>query len=107
MVGVAIVAFLHCLTEVRVDADEDELTVVNILRRRRLKWSEVLAVRLPPAEPWLIIDLSGGTSLAVKACHVAATHSISGETDVAISMVPKSPTTRKTPSSTANSSIDP
>ncbi len=64
VVGFLIVAFLQRLAGVRVDADDDGVTVVNILRRRRLEWAQVVAVRLPPADPWLILDLSDGTSLA-------------------------------------------
>ncbi|MDP9417784.1 MAG: PH domain-containing protein [Actinomycetota bacterium] len=63
VIAAAIVAFLHRLAAVRVEADEQGITVVNILRRRRLDWAEILGVRLPPAEPWLILDLSDGTAL--------------------------------------------
>lgn len=64
LTGIIGAAFLHRLASVRIDADEAGLTVVNILRSRRLEWAEVLGVRLAPSEPWLVLDLSDGTSLA-------------------------------------------
>ena len=51
------------LARLRIDADEDGLTVVNVVSRRRLAWAEVLAVRLPAGAPWLVLDLSDGTAL--------------------------------------------
>ncbi len=63
IVGLAILTVLHLVGAVRIDADEDGLTVVNVVRRRRLAWAEVVGVRLPPAEPWLILDVSDGTAL--------------------------------------------
>ncbi len=62
-VGVLGAAALHRLASVRVEVDEDGLTVVNLLRRRRLEYAEVLGVRLPQGEPWLVFDLSDGDSL--------------------------------------------
>jgi hypothetical protein len=62
--GVAMGEFLRRLGDVRVRADEGGLVVVNILSRRRLDWAEVLGVRLSPGDPWLVLDLSDGTTLA-------------------------------------------
>lgn len=61
--GLAIAFVLHRLAAVRVEADEDGLTVVNLLRRRRLEWVEVLGVRLAPGDPWVQLDLTDGTTL--------------------------------------------
>jgi hypothetical protein len=63
LVGVFIVWFLHRLADVRVVADEAGLTVVNVLRGRRLEWAEVLGVTLRPGDPWLVFDVSDGTAL--------------------------------------------
>ena len=67
VVALAIVTVLHLVGAVRIEAREEGLTVVNVLRRRRLEWAEVVGVRLPPAEPWLILDLSDGTALPAMA----------------------------------------
>jgi hypothetical protein len=61
--GVAGAPLLLRLARLRIDADESGLTVVNVARRRHLEWAEVLAVRLPPGAPWLVLDLSDGTAL--------------------------------------------
>jgi hypothetical protein len=60
----ACVWFLHRLASVRVETDESGATVVNILRRRRLEWSEVVGVRLSRDDAWMMLDVSDGTSLA-------------------------------------------
>lgn len=51
------------LARLRIECDEAGLTVVNIVRRRRLEWAEVLGVRLDRGDPWLVLDLSDGTAL--------------------------------------------
>ena len=61
--GLLMAAFLHRLASVRVVAGPDGLRVVNLVRSRSLDWAEVLGVRLPPGEPWLVLDLSDGTAL--------------------------------------------
>jgi hypothetical protein len=60
----ACVWFLHRLASVRVGTDESGATVVNILCRRRLEWSEVVGVRLSRDDAWMMLDISDGTSLA-------------------------------------------
>ena len=62
-VGLGVAWFLHRLAAVRLEADEGGLTVVNLFRRRRLAWPEVVAVRLRRGEPWLTLDLSDGYEL--------------------------------------------
>ena len=56
--------FLHRLASVRVETDEEGATVVNILTRRRLEWSEVVGVRLSRDDAWMMLDVSDGSSLA-------------------------------------------
>jgi hypothetical protein len=65
LVAVAVAYVLQRIAAVRVEADELGLTVVNIVRRRRLEWAEVLGVRLAVGDPWLVLDLADGTSIAV------------------------------------------
>ncbi|MBA2478259.1 MAG: PH domain-containing protein [Sporichthyaceae bacterium] len=65
-VGLAalVVVGLSFLARPRVRADLDGLEIVNVWRRRRLGWPEVVAVRLGPGDPWLVLDLDDGTTAA-------------------------------------------
>jgi hypothetical protein len=56
---------LALLSRPKVVADEHGVTVVNLTRRRRLEWAEILRVNLRPGDPWVFLDLSDGTSLPV------------------------------------------
>ncbi|MHA6764649.1 PH domain-containing protein [Streptacidiphilus sp. PAMC 29251] len=48
-------------------ADRTGLTVVNFVRRRRLDWAEILGVNLRRGDPWVLLDLADGSTLAVVA----------------------------------------
>lgn len=63
--GLFIVAFLSRHASVRAIADADGLLVVNMFKRRRLQWGEILSVRLRKGDPWVFLDLSDGQTLAV------------------------------------------
>ncbi|WP_030691290.1 PH domain-containing protein [Streptomyces globisporus] len=54
---------LVLLSRPKVVADDEGVTVVNIVRARRLAWAEILRVNLRPGDPWVFLDLSDGTSL--------------------------------------------
>jgi Bacterial PH domain len=71
--GCAVVATvaIHRLADVRAVATAEGLTVVNWARRRRLGWVEIVGVRLAPGDPWLQLDVSDGTTLAVMAIQAA------------------------------------
>jgi len=62
--AVIVVVGLGFLARPRVRADDDGLEVVNVWRRRHLDWAEVVAVRLGPGDPWLVLDLDDGTTAA-------------------------------------------
>jgi hypothetical protein len=64
-VGAVVAGFLVREGLVRLIADERGLYVVNLFRRRRLEWAEVIAVSLRPGDPWLLLDLADGETLAV------------------------------------------
>lgn len=66
MVAVALIvlAGLWLLNRPRIRADEAGLEVTNVFRRRRLEWAEVVAVSLRPDDPWLVLDLDDGSTLA-------------------------------------------
>ncbi|MEU7027273.1 PH domain-containing protein [Streptomyces sp. SBR177] len=54
---------LVLLSRPKVVADDEGVTVVNITRKRRLAWAEILKVNLRPGDAWVFLDLSDGTSL--------------------------------------------
>lgn len=43
------------------------IVVRNLVRTRALEWSQVEAVRLAQGQPWVTLDLTDGTTLAVMA----------------------------------------
>jgi hypothetical protein len=64
LIGLAVAWFLHRLAAVRIVADDAGVTVHNVLRRRRVDWAEIVAVRFGPDDPWVYLDLADGTTLA-------------------------------------------
>jgi Bacterial PH domain len=62
MLAMAVVV-LWVVSRGRIEADEDGLTVVNMLRTRRLEWAEVVRVRLGPGDPWVQLELDDGSTL--------------------------------------------
>ncbi|MEU6659475.1 PH domain-containing protein [Streptomyces sp. NPDC046821] len=63
--GAVMFGALALLARPRIDADDTGVTVVNIARSRRLAWAEIVQVTLRPGDPWVFLNLSDGTSLAV------------------------------------------
>jgi len=62
--GLIIAAGLIRLAAVRVVTGPAGVEVVNIVRRTRLDWAQVVNVRLSRDDPWVMLDLSDGESLA-------------------------------------------
>ncbi|MDO9454860.1 PH domain-containing protein [Nocardioides sp.] len=60
-------ACLYALARSRVVAREEGLHVVNGYRRHDYAWAEIVAVRLNPGAPWVVLDLSDGTTASVLA----------------------------------------
>jgi hypothetical protein len=46
-----------------VRADDHGLEIVNVMRRHRLAWAQVIAVRMRPGDAWLVLDLDDGSTL--------------------------------------------
>ncbi|MFL6137114.1 MAG: PH domain-containing protein [Frankiaceae bacterium] len=67
LIGVAVDAVLLLLARPSLSADDEGLTVVNLVNRRRLAWSEVVRVGLSRHDSWAVLDLADGTSLPVMA----------------------------------------
>lgn len=63
--GVLVASVLVKQALVHATATKDGLHVVNLLRHRRLAWGEILAVTLRRGDPWVTLDLSDGSTLAV------------------------------------------
>jgi hypothetical protein len=64
LLGLMLYAGGFALARSRVVAREDGLTVVNGYRTRRYEWNEVLAVTLRRGNPWAVLDLADGTTVA-------------------------------------------
>lgn len=63
-VALLVLGGLWLLNRPRIRADEQGLEVTNVFRSRRLEWAEVVEVSLRPDDPWLVLDLDDGTTLA-------------------------------------------
>lgn len=63
-VGFAAAAVLCVLARPKVVADRGGVTVVNMLRTHRLEWPQIVRVNLRPGDPWVLLDLDSGRSLA-------------------------------------------
>ena len=65
LIGMAILFCvpLHRLAAIRVVTDEEGVTVVNVVRRHRLEWAQIVGVRLSQDDPWLVLDLDDGQAL--------------------------------------------
>ncbi|GAA2280569.1 PH domain-containing protein [Nonomuraea roseoviolacea subsp. roseoviolacea] len=61
--GLAVAWVLHLLGRVRVQADDEGLTIVNVLRTHRYTWPEVIDVTLLVGDPWPRIDFSDGRTI--------------------------------------------
>jgi hypothetical protein len=61
--GCAVAYVLHLLGRVRVEADEEGITLVNAVRTYRYTWPEVLDVTLLVGDPWPKIDFSDGRTI--------------------------------------------
>ncbi|MEU6082366.1 PH domain-containing protein [Streptomyces sp. NPDC047108] len=64
LTGLLFFLVLLLLSRPKVVADSGGVTVVNLTTKRRLAWAEVLRVNLRPGDPWVLLDLADGTSLA-------------------------------------------
>lgn len=61
--GCAVAFVLHLLGRVRVEADEEGITLVNAVRTHRYSWPEVIEVTLLVGDPWPRIDFSDGRTI--------------------------------------------
>lgn len=66
-VGLVVAVGLGVLARPHAVADEHGIKVVNLLRSRTLDWAEIIEVNLNRGDPWVLLDLSDGDTLAVMA----------------------------------------
>ena len=59
--------FLWRQATVRARVDEHGVTVRNLLRVRTLEWTQVVAVRFGSGDPWVLLEISDGTTWPVMA----------------------------------------
>jgi Bacterial PH domain len=59
--------FLSRLATVSATPSEEGLVVRNLLITRRLEWAQVVGIRFGGGDPWVILDVSDGDTLAVMA----------------------------------------
>jgi hypothetical protein len=63
-IGFAGAAVLCVLARPKVTADDTGVTIVNMLRTHRLEWPQIVRVNLRPGDPWVLLDLDSGDTLA-------------------------------------------
>ncbi|MEE1938982.1 PH domain-containing protein [Streptomyces sp. TRM 70361] len=63
LTGLLFFAVLLLLARPKVVADTGGVTVVNLTTVRHLEWAEIIRVNLRPGDPWVLLDLSDGTTL--------------------------------------------
>ncbi|MEV4834111.1 PH domain-containing protein [Nonomuraea sp. NPDC049486] len=61
--GCAVAFVLHLLGRVRVEADDEGVTLVNAARTHRYTWPEVLDVTFVQGDPWPRVDFSDGRTI--------------------------------------------
>jgi Bacterial PH domain len=71
VIGFGVAWLLSVLARPRVSADEKGVTVINVFRRRRLEWAEIVEVNLRVGDPWVYLDLTDGTVLPVMGLQAA------------------------------------
>lgn len=72
LVGFAGAGVLVLLARPQVVADSDGLTVVNMVRTHHLEWAQVVRVSLRPGDPWVLLDLDSGETLAAMGIQPAS-----------------------------------
>jgi len=58
---------IYGLMRCRVRATDLGVEVVNVFRRRRFEWAQILQVTHRRGDPWAVLDLDDGTTVVVMA----------------------------------------
>lgn len=67
LLGVAVLWFMHRQASVVAVPSATGLRVRNLFLGRELEWPEIVAVRFGGGDPWAVLDLADGETLAVMA----------------------------------------
>jgi len=67
LIFVAMLTFLYGIARCAIHADADGLRIVNVFRKRRLEWAQVVHIRLQPGDPWAVLDVDDGTTIKAMA----------------------------------------
>lgn len=60
-------AFLWRQATVSARVDEHGVTVRNLLRVRTIAWAQIVSVQFGPGDPWVLLEISDGTTWPVMA----------------------------------------
>lgn len=64
VLAAAVATGLYFFGRCELRAGPAGLIVVNVLRSTELDWAEIIDARMEPGEPWPILDLADGTTIA-------------------------------------------
>jgi hypothetical protein len=67
LVAAAVAATLSRFARLLAVPDQDGLRVRNVVYTRRLQWAQIVRVQFGGGNPWAVLDLSDGDTLAVMA----------------------------------------
>jgi len=67
LIFVAMLVFLYGIARCAIRADADGLWIVNVFKKRRLEWAQVVHIRLQPGDPWAVLDIDDGTTIKAMA----------------------------------------
>jgi hypothetical protein len=65
--GTLIAAGIFRFSMLSAIAGEDGLMVHNLIRTTRLEWAQIVSVRFGGGNPWVLLDLDDGDTMAVMA----------------------------------------
>lgn len=65
--GTVIAAVIFRFSMLSAIPGEDGLVVHNVLLTKRLEWAQIVSVRFGGGNPWVLLDLADGESMAVMA----------------------------------------
>ncbi|HET9656040.1 MAG TPA: PH domain-containing protein [Kineosporiaceae bacterium] len=67
VLGTLIAAVIFRFSMLVAVPTEDGFTVHNLIRRTELEWAQIVSVRFGGGNPWVLLDLADGETLAVMA----------------------------------------
>lgn len=62
-----IIAVLMLMARPVAIPDDNGLTIINVIRKQRFDWNQIVSVRFAADAPWASLDISDGRNVAVMA----------------------------------------